>query len=215
MCCSPPVLASNEPVPAPDPEEISETKAQKEESISSVLEQAREQSKPTEEEMPSFDEFKRQKLREEEEKMKQQSIQDSGGAPPKQKLKKPKKRKQTNYASVDCGAKVLEINSEASSAEAILTENRDIYMLNPCSAKIFFVVELCDTAHVKSIDIANFELFSSMPESFRVSVSSRYPTREWNMLGTFQATDHRDVQSFPLDEAVYAKYLKVRSVLPL
>ena len=200
-----------EPVPSPDPADTTETKTHKD-SITAALKQADEESKPKEDEMPSFDEFKRQMLKEEEEKVKQQNIQNVTGTAPKPKVKKIKKRKQTNYASVDCGAKVLKVNPEASNTETILTENRDIYMLNPCSAKIWFVVELCDTAQVKSIDIANFELFSSTPESFRVFVSSRYPTREWTMLGTFQARDERDVQSFPLDEPIYAKYLKVTTV---
>ena len=59
-------------------------------------------------------------------------------------------------------------------------------MLNPCSTQVWFIVELCDLAQVKSIQIANFELFSSTPESFRVYVSKRYPTREWLCQGHFK-----------------------------
>ncbi len=32
--------------------------------------------------------------------------------------------------------------------KAILIENRDVYMINPCSADISFVVELCETVSV-------------------------------------------------------------------
>ncbi len=32
--------------------------------------------------------------------------------------------------------------------KAILIENRDVYMINPCSANISFVVELCETVSV-------------------------------------------------------------------
>ncbi len=32
--------------------------------------------------------------------------------------------------------------------KAILIENRDVYMINPCSAHISFVVELCQTVSV-------------------------------------------------------------------
>lgn len=159
--------------------------------------------------MPSFDEFKRRVLQEEEEKSKQQSAESVSGALQKPKPKKVKERKQSNFASVDCGAKILEHNSEASNVGSILVENKDLYMLNPCSAQVWFVVELCDLAQVKSIQIANFELFSSTPESFRVYVSKRYPTREWTMLGTFQAREERAIQTFPLDEPIYAKYFKV------
>ncbi|XP_077869761.1 SUN domain-containing ossification factor-like, partial [Saccoglossus kowalevskii] len=41
-----------------------------------------------------------------------------------------------NHASADCGAKILTSNPEARSVSAILMQNRDVYMLNPCSAKI-------------------------------------------------------------------------------
>ena len=173
------------------------------------MKQAEEETKPKEEEMPSFDEFKRRVLQEEEEKSKQQSAENTNGAAQKPKPKKVKERKQNNYASTDCGAKILAHNSEASNADSILVENKDLYMLNPCSAQVWFVVELCDLAHIKSIQIANFELFSSTPESFRVYVSKRYPTREWTMLGTFQARQEREIQTFPLDEPIYAKYFKV------
>lgn len=37
----------------------------------------------------------------------------------------------------------------------------------------------------------------------------RYPTNKWVKLGTFHARDERIVQSFPLDEQLYAKYVKV------
>ncbi|KAM7435877.1 hypothetical protein ABFA07_014262 [Porites harrisoni] len=201
----PPNPISSEPMPtAPS----ATSPKEEEDSITGALNQAaEEETKLKEEEMPSFDEFKRRVLQEEEEKSKQQSAENSSGAAPKPK--KLKERKQSNYASVDCGAKILDHNTEASNVDSILVENRDFYMLNPCSAQVWFIVELCDLAQVKSIQIANFELFSSTPESFRVYVSKRYPTREWTMLGTFQAREERTIQTFPLDEPIYAKYFKV------
>ena len=36
-----------------------------------------------------------------------------------------------------------------------------------------FVVELCEPVQVRSLDIANFELFSSLPEKFDVQISDR------------------------------------------
>ena len=184
-------------------------------SITATLKQAEEETSAKEEEMPSFDEFKKKLLEEEKSKIKQQQQQDplTPRQPPvKPNCKKMKERKKSNYAAIDCGAKILSSNPEASNALSVLMENRDLYMLNPCSEQIWFIVELCELVQVKTIEIANFELFSSTPESFRVYVSSRFPTRDWTMLGTFQARDERDIQSFPLDEPIYAKYLKVRSV---
>lgn len=37
----------------------------------------------------------------------------------------------------------------------------------------------------------------------------RYPTSEWALIGEFRASDVRTVQTFPLTETVYAKYIKV------
>lgn len=109
-------------------------------------------------------------------------------------------------------------------------------------SRLRFVIELCEPIQVKQLDIANFELFSSTPKDFLVSISDRsgvlsllsesgpggfailcvrpkpllparpirYPTNKWIKLGTFHARDERTVQSFPLDEQLYAKYMKVR-----
>lgn len=46
-------------------------------------------------------------------------------------------------------------------------------------------------------------------------LSCRYPTNKWVKLGTFHARDERIVQSFPLDEQLYAKYVKVLPLPPL
>ncbi|NXG64513.1 SUCO factor, partial [Hemiprocne comata] len=121
-------------------------------------------------------------------------------------------KNRNNYASVECGAKILAANPEAKSTSAILMENMDLYMLNPCSTKIWFVIELCEPVQVKQLDIANHELFSSTPKDFLVSISDRYPTNKWVKLGTFHARDERNVQSFPLDEQMYAKYVKVELI---
>lgn len=38
----------------------------------------------------------------------------------------------------------------------------------------------------------------------------RYPATEWSLIGQFNArVDSRTVQTFPLGESVYAKYIKV------
>uniref|UniRef100_A0A8C7GQ12 SUN domain-containing ossification factor n=1 Tax=Oncorhynchus kisutch TaxID=8019 RepID=A0A8C7GQ12_ONCKI len=162
-------------------------------------------SVPSKEDIPTFDEWKKQVM--EVEKEKTLSLHtSSSGIPP---VKKVQKNFKNNYASVECGAKMLSANTEAKSTSAILMENMDLYMLNPCSNKIWFVIELCEPIQVKQLDIANFELFSSTPKDFLVSISDRYPTNKWVKLGTFHARDERTVQSFPLDEQLYAKYVKM------
>ncbi|MGH0178714.1 UNVERIFIED_CONTAM: hypothetical protein FKN15_077557 [Acipenser sinensis] len=193
------------------------------------------------EDIPTFDEWKKKVL--EVEKEKSQSMHPSSNGSPH--IVKKVQKNFNNYASVECGAKILAANTEAKSTSAILMENMDLYMLNPCSTKIWFVIELCEPIQVKQLDvanfelfsstpkdflvsisdrfvielcepiqvkqldIANFELFSSTPKDFLVSISDRYPTNKWVKLGTFHGRDERTVQTFPLDEQLYAKYVKV------
>ncbi|BES89336.1 Sad1 / UNC-like C-terminal [Nesidiocoris tenuis] len=115
-----------------------------------------------------------------------------------------------NYASPDCGAKVLAANPEATSPSAILSPSRDDYMLNPCNVKIWFAVELCESIQPQRIEVANFELFSSSPKDLSVWVSDRYPTRDWTQVAVLQAKDEKNVQSFPLPRLPhFAKYVKV------
>ncbi|XP_058887388.1 SUN domain-containing ossification factor isoform X6 [Acipenser ruthenus] len=157
------------------------------------------------EDIPTFDEWKKKVL--EVEKEKSQSMHPSSNGSPH--IVKKVQKNFNNYASVECGAKILAANTEAKSTSAILMENMDLYMLNPCSTKIWFVIELCEPIQVKQLDIANFELFSSTPKDFLVSISDRYPTNKWVKLGTFHGRDERTVQTFPLDEQLYAKYVKM------
>ena len=152
-----------------------------------------------------------QKYIAQEEEKKVQQINEKGSLDLSTQLKKKTiDRKQNNYASVDCGANIPEMNSEAQNAHSILLENKDLYMLNPCSANIWFIVELCDHVHVTSLQLANFEMFSSTIEKFQVSFSTRYPTREWSQLQTFTAKLEKSIQTFTIDP-IFAKYIKVRT----
>ncbi|ELK27779.1 Protein osteopotentia like protein [Myotis davidii] len=157
------------------------------------------------EDIPTFDEWKKKVMEVEKEKSQSMHASSNGGLHATKKVQK----NRNNYASVECGAKILAANPEAKSTSAILIENMDLYMLNPCSTKIWFVIELCEPIQVKQFDIANYELFSSTPKDFLVSISDRYPTNKWIKLGTFHGRDERNVQSFPLDEQMYAKYVKM------
>ncbi|XP_053185362.1 SUN domain-containing ossification factor-like [Scomber japonicus] len=157
------------------------------------------------EDIPTFDEWKRKMMEVEKEKTLSTHTSNNGAPHTVKKVQK----NFNNYASVECGAKILGSNPEAKSTSAILKENMDMYMLNPCSNKIWFIIELCEPIQLKQLDIANFELFSSTPKDFLVSISDRYPTNKWLKLGTFHGRDERTVQSFPLDEHLYAKYVKM------
>lgn len=119
------------------------------------------------------------------------------------------KLRSKNYASPDCGAKIVAANPEAVSPSSVLSPSRDEYKLNTCTSRIWFIVELCEAVQAKKIDLANFELFSSSPKDFTVSISDRFPTREWSLVGQFTAKDERDIQSFDLYPHLFGRYMKV------
>lgn len=154
------------------------------------------------EEIPSFSEWAQKQLQEAEKNKSNASVPHTNG-------KQTSKLRWKNYASLDCGAKIVAANPEAVSPSAILSPSRDEYKLNTCTSRIWFIVELCEAIQAKKIDLANFELFSSSPKDFVVSVSDRFPTREWANVGHFTAKDERDVQSYDLHPHLFGKYIKV------
>ncbi|OCK89709.1 uncharacterized protein K441DRAFT_273650 [Cenococcum geophilum 1.58] len=118
-----------------------------------------------------------------------------------------------NYASFDCAATVLKTNQQCKSSSSVLVENKDSYMLNECAAQNkFIIVELCDDILIDTIVLANFEFFSSMFRTFRISVSDRYPVKfdRWKELGVFEARNSRDIQAFLVENPlIWARYLRL------
>ncbi|CAK5088824.1 unnamed protein product [Meloidogyne enterolobii] len=119
-----------------------------------------------------------------------------------------------NYASKECGAKVLYSNEEAENKGAILNDpERDDYMRNPCerAQNKFLIIELCEIIQLNSFEIANFELFSSNPKDFRLWGSERYPTQEWILIGDFEAQNIRKLQSFDVKQqnTLYIRFVKL------
>jgi hypothetical protein len=106
-----------------------------------------------------------------------------------------------NYASMDCGAKIINSNKDASNPSHILTESKDDYMLNSCSSKIWFIIELCEAIKITDIEIANYELFSNIPRLFRIYASDRYElSKDWHkyLINTFEALPIRNIQKFKI-----------------
>ncbi|KAI9661601.1 MAG: hypothetical protein M1821_008839 [Bathelium mastoideum] len=118
-----------------------------------------------------------------------------------------------NYASFDCAATILKANLKAKSASSVLVENKDSYMLNECHIdNKFIIVELCNDILIDTVVLANFEFFSSMFRTFRLSVSDRYPVKmeRWRELGTFEARNSREVQAFLVENPlIWARYLRI------
>ncbi|KAF3524774.1 hypothetical protein F2Q69_00051384 [Brassica cretica] len=70
--------------------------------------------------------------------------------------------KDYNYAAASKGAKVLSCNKEAKGVTSILSQDKDKYLLNPCSTEEkFVVIALSDKTLVNTIKLANFEHYSS------------------------------------------------------
>jgi len=118
-----------------------------------------------------------------------------------------------NYASFDCAATVHKSNPEAKGGTAILVENKDSYMLNKCGAhNKFVIVELCDDILVDTVVLANYEFFSSMFRTFRVSVSDRYPVKSsgWKEVGFYEARNSREIQAFLVENPlIWARYIRI------
>ncbi|KAF4549401.1 Hypothetical protein D9617_22g067490 [Elsinoe fawcettii] len=122
-------------------------------------------------------------------------------------------KERTNYASFDCAATIMKTNPECKSASSVLVENKDSYMLNICSVKNkFFIIELCDDILIDTVVLANYEFFSSIFRTFRLSVSDRYPAKpdKWRELGVYEARNTREVQPFLVEQSlIWARYLRI------
>lgn len=165
------------------------------------------QQNVSDEEIPSFSEWTQKQLEEAEKKESINTSAQSNGQWNNNNSNSNKVRSK-NYASPDCGAKVISSNPEAGSPNNVLTPNTDEYILNTCTSRIWFVVELCEPIQAKKIEIGNFELFSSTPKEFTISVSDRYSSREWAVVGQFTSADERKLQAFDLQPHLFGRFIK-------
>ncbi|VFQ77341.1 unnamed protein product [Cuscuta campestris] len=115
-----------------------------------------------------------------------------------------------NYASASKGAKVLAHNKEAKGASNILSRDKDKYLRNPCSAdEKYVVIELSEETLVDTVEIGNFEHYSSNPKDFELLGSHIYPTDAWVKLGNFTAGNVKHAQRFVLTEPKWVRYVKL------
>ncbi|PAV84416.1 hypothetical protein WR25_20004 isoform A [Diploscapter pachys] len=168
----------------------------------------------------TFDEWTKQKLNKKEQLNKQPT--NSNAIPSSQtatqpgqphvNLPPPAAAHSRNYASKECGAKILASNPEAENTKAVLNDKEmDEYMRIPCekAPNKFLIVELCETIQPQKIELANLELFSSGPKEVRVFASERYPATEWVLAAELQVADSRQLQSFTIQKSPYAKFIKL------
>ncbi|KAK9879392.1 hypothetical protein WA026_006461 [Henosepilachna vigintioctopunctata] len=161
------------------------------------------------EDIPSFSEWAQKRMEEAEKNGEVQNDSTHHQATSNGKSGSGVKLGWKNYAAPDCGAKVVAANPEAISPKSVISPSREEYKLNVCTDRIWFIVELCEAIQAKKIDIANFELFSSTPKDFVVSIGDRFPSKEWSTVGQFTTQDVRDIQSFDLSPHLFGRYIKV------
>lgn len=115
-----------------------------------------------------------------------------------------------NFASASKGAKVLAFNKEAKGASNVLSKDKDKYLRNPCSVdEKFVVIELSEETLVDTIEIANFEHYSSHLKDFVLLGSLVYPSETWVSLGNFTAVNVKHAQRFVLQEPKWVRYLRL------
>ncbi|KAK7094902.1 SUN domain-containing ossification factor-like [Littorina saxatilis] len=177
-----------------------------------------EEGVPVAEDIQTFGEWRKKVLEEELEKEKEnektkQLAKDSSKGESQTVPVMNSQKLRVNYASDKCGAKIVAYNPEMENGNHMLTANRDQYMINPCSAKKWFVVELCEPVSVMMVELASLELFSSQPHTFRFYLYDRYPAKEWLMNGTFEMTPDKVPQPFPLKmNSPYVKFVRIEMV---
>jgi len=65
---------------------------------------------------------------------------------------------------------------------------------------------------IDTLVLANYEFFSSMIRTFRVSVSDRYPVKmdKWKDAGMYEARNSRDIQAFLIENPqIWARYIRI------
>ncbi|KAM7538608.1 hypothetical protein Aperf_G00000058426 [Anoplocephala perfoliata] len=113
-----------------------------------------------------------------------------------------------NIAASECGAKLLQASPAAKHPHSILVDNNDEYMNQPCASEKWFIIETCEPVQLGTIQMANYELFSSRCKTFRVYGSDRYPAKQWEQIGTFQAQDVKGLQTFHIKDAAEGRLIK-------
>ncbi|CAJ0566619.1 unnamed protein product, partial [Mesorhabditis spiculigera] len=72
-------------------------------------------------------------------------------------------------------------NSQDKRVEEGHGHEKDEYMRSPCDiSEKYIVIELCETIQPHTIELGNYELFSSGPKAIRVSAAEKFPANEWS-----------------------------------
>lgn len=121
--------------------------------------------------------------------------------------------KMFNFASQAAGAVVLDKSPAAAKGfHNLLNDDRDKYGICACDEKKWVVIGLSEDILVASVEVANYEKYSSMLKDFQILASNTYPTSEWIDLGTYTAEAHLGPQLFAISRHTdaHTRYLKFK-----
>lgn len=118
-----------------------------------------------------------------------------------------------NFASIECGAKLIKSSSNLKHPNHIINKNNDEYMLNECKEETYFIIELCETIKVIRFELDNFELYSGTPKNFTIRTIDKYNNNrdEWIVSGNFEASSEKmEPQNFSdLEIKSFGKFIRV------
>jgi len=118
-----------------------------------------------------------------------------------------------NFASPDCGAKIVKHSGGAKNAAHLISRSEDEYVLNECSHQLWFIIELCETIKIVRFETENYELYSGSPHQLQISVAHKFSVngKNWFPLGIFNSSGERKVvEQFTSPAAnVFGKFVKV------
>jgi len=113
-----------------------------------------------------------------------------------------------NFASIDCGAKLIMSSESLKHPANLINKNLDEYMLMPCQDQNSFTIELCETTKIVRFELDNFELYSGTTKNFKVSLSTNL--KDWVVIGNYEASSNKmEVQNFLAETLTFGKFIRV------
>ena len=119
-----------------------------------------------------------------------------------------------NFASDECGAKIVGYSGDVKHPEHVINRNQDQYLLTPCDKKgSYFIIELCDNVKLSHVELESFELYSGTPSTFSVYTSDKLTDNleSWEKFGSFHARSNKmERQSFSSSHSHhFARFVRI------
>jgi hypothetical protein len=118
-----------------------------------------------------------------------------------------------NFASHAAGAVILDKSpASAKGYHNLLNDDKDKYGISPCAENKWMVIGLSEEVLITSVEIVNYEKYSSLVKDFQLLASSSYPVDDWIDLGMYTAQPMLGKQLFNITNLsdAHTRYLKVK-----